>query len=219
MKRRAILATAVACSAFGFAARAHADNIVFNHWYTGGFNASGTPLFGPGFTTDVNGPTLQLGPIGSFSDATSAPGGPWVITVGDFGTLTVVDTETSGDQFQLFNNGIPLLAAPSLFHDVGQNQGQVSPGNGLTSAPCVSCAFGVNDINAALGDARYSSATFLLIPGVNVITGTFLGSVGFGDFDFIAESPMPEPATWAMMIGGFGLAGLALRRRSAVVAN
>jgi hypothetical protein len=29
---------------------------------------------------------------------------------------------------------------------------------------------------------------------------------------------VPEPATWAMMLGGFGLAGMAMRRRSARVA-
>jgi len=30
--------------------------------------------------------------------------------------------------------------------------------------------------------------------------------------DFVAESPVPEPATWAMMLLGFGFAGMALRR-------
>jgi hypothetical protein len=28
-----------------------------------------------------------------------------------------------------------------------------------------------------------------------------------------SSGPVPEPATWALMIGGFGLAGAALRRR------
>jgi hypothetical protein len=31
--------------------------------------------------------------------------------------------------------------------------------------------------------------------------------------------PVPEPATWAMMVGGFGLAGWALRRRATVTAR
>ena len=31
----------------------------------------------------------------------------------------------------------------------------------------------------------------------------------------VPTAPVPEPATWAMMIGGFGLAGTALRRRKA----
>lgn len=31
-------------------------------------------------------------------------------------------------------------------------------------------------------------------------------------------APVPEPATWAMMIGGFGLIGTAMRRRVALTA-
>jgi hypothetical protein len=37
-----------------------------------------------------------------------------------------------------------------------------------------------------------------------------------GTIDF---APVPEPATWAMMIAGFGLAGVALRRRSVAARN
>ena len=32
--------------------------------------------------------------------------------------------------------------------------------------------------------------------------------------DLLQTAPVPEPATWAMMIGGFGLAGAAMRRRA-----
>lgn len=32
-------------------------------------------------------------------------------------------------------------------------------------------------------------------------------------FDFSPASAVPEPATWAMMIGGFGIVGMAMRRR------
>lgn len=42
-----------------------------------------------------------------------------------------------------------------------------------------------------------------------------------GDFDAVsltADAAVPEPATWVLMIGGFGLAGAALRRRRAVAA-
>lgn len=35
---------------------------------------------------------------------------------------------------------------------------------------------------------------------------------------FLTSNPVPEPASWAMMISGFGLVGAAMRRRAATVA-
>ena len=35
----------------------------------------------------------------------------------------------------------------------------------------------------------------------------------FDDLSFIVQNAVPEPATWAMMIAGFGMAGAAARSR------
>jgi hypothetical protein len=44
-------------------------------------------------------------------------------------------------------------------------------------------------------------------------------SWGFDNFHLAANGAgVPEPATWAMMIGGFGLAGAMLRRRRTLAA-
>jgi hypothetical protein len=206
------MAVAAIVAAFGAATGpAYADNIVLNQWYTGQFGAaSNTPLsggpLGPTVVLGQNGPVLPSG----LASAITAPGDSWTITLTSAGTLTVTDVGLPGDQFQMFDNGIAMLAAPSPFTGPGQNPGQVSPGNGLTSVPCSdsSCSnsHAGGEINVALGNAQWSSGTFLLNRGVNVITGTFLGSIGLGGFDFIAEpiDPVPGP------IAGAGLPGLIL---------
>ena len=66
--------------------------------------------------------------------------------------------------------------------------------------------------------AAITSLTLTSLAGVNGVP-----TEGFGfAFDVtsftLADSAVPEPATWAMMIGGFGLAGATLRRRKALAA-
>jgi hypothetical protein len=51
-------------------------------------------------------------------------------------------------------------------------------------------------------------------PPVSYVDGAFVGP---GISMAVVDSPTPEPATWALMAGGFGLAGAALRRRRAAV--
>lgn len=53
----------------------------------------------------------------------------------------------------------------------------------------------------------------------NNIEDDELPNLGGGSgVDAIVPGVVPEPTTWALMIGGFGMAGAALRRRSRVVA-
>ena len=69
---------------------------------------------------------------------------------------------------------------------------------------------GLNDIvfYGFISDTAFSSITF---NGVN--------NDGFSfDNALFSAGGVPEPATWALMIGGFGLAGVALRRRRTVTA-
>jgi len=62
-----------------------------------------------------------------------------------------------------------------------------------------------------------SGAGFLGFVGDGVVSATLSSDVGFafGDF-YVTEGTgaVPEPATWAMMIGGFALVGGAMRRRA-----
>ena len=49
------------------------------------------------------------------------------------------------------------------------------------------------------------------------VTGTSGGNASYAGTLAFAVSAIPEPATWAMMIGGFGIVGGAMRRRKAQV--
>ncbi|MFN9846857.1 MAG: PEPxxWA-CTERM sorting domain-containing protein, partial [Alphaproteobacteria bacterium] len=67
-----------------------------------------------------------------------------------------------------------------------------------------------------LGTARNSGSGFTF---PNVVGTTMNGRFG-PNFQYTVQSgAVPEPAAWALMIGGFGLAGAALRRRRAVASS
>jgi hypothetical protein len=55
--------------------------------------------------------------------------------------------------------------------------------------------------------------------GTNAIKSvTFASTSNSFEVDALSGSAVPEPATWAMMITGFGLAGAAIRRRRTILA-
>lgn len=56
---------------------------------------------------------------------------------------------------------------------------------------------------------------------VSLVSGkaTLLGTIGAGNLVDITAGSVPEPTTWALMIGGFGLVGSAMRRRASNVAT
>jgi hypothetical protein len=47
----------------------------------------------------------------------------------------------------------------------------------------------------------------LVVTGTTTVDSSFSGTIGF-------TAAVPEPASWALMIGGFGLVGGAMRRRA-----
>jgi hypothetical protein len=75
-------------------------------------------------------------------------------------------------------------------------------------------------------DWRNESATFSLGAGSHTLTFTGLAAPGVDQTSFLDQvslnkvsGAVPEPATWALMLGGFGLAGGMLRRRAGKLAH
>ncbi|UAK25401.1 choice-of-anchor L domain-containing protein [Sphingomonas nostoxanthinifaciens] len=94
----------------------------------------------------------------------------------------------------------PYTTAPSLNLPIqldGLTTVLTAKANHLTVGATYSLAFSITDVSDKLLD----SAVFIQA-----------GSVGNVP---VPPSGVPEPASWAMMVGGFGLAGAAMRRRAA----
>ena len=103
-------------------------------------------------------------------------------------------------------------------------------GGSSDGAPPFSADFSVGNSNNQLlhGSVTHSSGTNTNL-GWQTFTGSFVGTgapetLNFTNtspttgnagifLDAISVSAAPEPATWMMMIGGFGVAGVAMRRR------
>ena len=166
---------------------------------------AGTPLATDGtwadFTVDANLPPYAF----NWVDVNGAPLSFSVtIAAGQVGTLTVVDAGFSGDRFDVYD-GTALL--------------------GRTGAAVNGDATGTItfDYDAALANTDFSRGSFTLGAGNHVITG-FLAVSASDSYGLLnatmggvklTVSPVPEPASSALLLIGLGLVLGTLRRRAA----
>ena len=108
-------------------------------------------------------------------------------------TFTLYDVSTA-------LNTVQSYADPSIYADLGSG---VVYGSVTVSGPTALVVIDLNQAGVDAINAAGLSGESFFVGGA--LTENFGGAV-------------PEPATWALMIGGFGLAGVALRRRRLAVA-
>jgi hypothetical protein len=136
--------------------------------------------------------------------------------VGDGGLLSLsmdISGASSGNgHFTLADFGSYYFAAYSPLNYSQQLIGQ-SMGNGCSFGNLVACyGGGSGDFNLFASAAGAPTGTFYFQLTTNN---------GGGDNMYVTSiqpGGVPEPATWGLMIGGFGLAGAALRRRRTAAA-
>ncbi len=135
---------------------------------------------------------FSFGAVGSFALKV------WDFTLGSAARLSITDGFFSGDQFDVMLNGVSA---------------------GLTSAPVQGLTSLGQNYDAAFADPDFSSRSFLLAPGaytlrllVTARSGTdtrlHLGAVR------LDTSPIPVPATGALLLSALGIAVWLRRRRT-----
>jgi PEP-CTERM motif len=197
------------------------------------FDSAGN-LFGISFTTlySVNKTTGVRTSIGSFGGSLNA------LVFGADGTLYGAGgrslysiNKTTGAATLLGNTGFDSAGDLAFF---GGNL-YLTAGTGISSlarinlGPVSGSLVGSTGVNSVFGLARGDDGVLYGVAGrsvykVNAATGAatfatnynYTGAGGAFGSAFFAEATtgaVPEPATWAMMIVGFGIAGYSLRRR------
>jgi hypothetical protein len=190
-------AVAAAVAFTGAAAHASTELVTNGSFETGDF--TGWTQFGNTGFTGVNG---VFGGVAPTDGADQASFGP----VGSTGGITQNVTTILGDIYLLSFDVANLGGAPNYF-DVGI--GSLSHIRQFTDAAPfsythVSQLFAANASNMALTFTFQQNPSYYLLDHVSVT------HAGGGD--------VPEPAVWALMLGGFFGTGAALRRRRAAIA-
>lgn len=201
---KALLAFAVAALAGPASAAIFSDN----------FDGTAPALNWDGGTNwDVTGGSIDLVDTGTFSITCAGGGGRCVDLIGTLdggatsGQLTSIDF--------VLNPGRYTLA----FDYSGNQRGQTdSSFNAAISGGLLSQDLG--PLDGSDGNTAFASFsqdfTVSTAGSYNIVFTQSAGSPNIGNLiDNVSLTVVPEPASWAMMITGFGIVGGAMRRRHA----
>lgn len=156
-----------------------------------GLLATAAPSYAATLTVDTGWQDDILGAVGNPTNNS-----PWTFTIASGAHLSLVDCCVPGDTYTLSGD----VSGTSSFYS----------GTGIQTTG----AYG-----SFWGDAAFSKFSAYLGAGTYTfsVTGDGVGGIPAG-LGLRVDSAVPEAATWAMMIAGFGLAGATMRRRRLAVA-
>jgi hypothetical protein len=212
----ATAAAALAASAASAATVANGNFEAGNTGFTSGYGylapAGQGTLYPEGFYTVDTNPNNVHNLWASFGDHTTGSGQMMIVNGAPVGGVTVWEETLSGltintDYFfsAWVASSYPTNPAQLDFSINGSSIGGLTPSSttGLWSQFFVAWNSGLN-----------TSADIALVNQNTVRDGNdfVLDDIAFGT---ARPGSVPEPAAWALMIGGFGMAGAALRRRRA----
>ena len=151
--------------------------------------------------------------------------GTQVVGINDFGVFsgTYLDNATNNRHGFIYDPVNGLFLVPDVFGTPGSEVGNVSNNgflfyNALIPTPMspigyASFSFLANVNTGPLGLIQVPGSYFTEGFGVSdnfQLTGLYVDGAGLHGF---VASFVPEPASWAMLIAGFGLVGASMRRR------
>jgi len=117
-----------------------------------------------------------------------------------------------------FNADIAPLITNFAFDLLGYNAQTMTIFDAAGATLITVDMLGVSGPPYDFADSSYTRYSINSATGIGGFTLSPFGSEGNYSIDDVSITAVPEPAAWAMMIAGFGLVGMAMRRRRTGVA-